>query len=114
MFILAVMGLWSGTISFGNILGTGIVAATLSIMGDHLGWKWAMVFSGLFVVFFCIWVFLQLTPHPTDVGLPDPNHTVVVDARKDDELEALVEDSHNLNTTLLGVSHSLEALDDVS
>lgn len=89
----AVMGLWSGTISFGNILGTGIVAATLAIMGDSLGWRWAMVFSGIWVVFFAVWVFLQLTPHPTDLGLPDPNK----------ELDSLL-DNEESKQRLLNVS----------
>lgn len=89
----AVMGLWSGTISFGNILGTGIVAGTMAIMGDHLGWRWAMVFSGIWVVFFALWVYLQLTPHPSDLGLPDPNHEDATPARKQSELEALIEEN---------------------
>lgn len=69
----AVVGLWSGNASFGNILGTGICALFLSARPSPGRWQGAMVTAGALCALHGLCMFAWLAPHPRDKGLPDVN-----------------------------------------
>ena len=80
----AVVGLWSGNASFGNILGTGICALFLGARATPGRWQGAMIAAGVLCALHGVLMFAYLAPHPRDRGLPDVNDGSGGDEEEDD------------------------------
>eukprot|EP01079_Euglenida_sp_SAG-EU17-18_P011817 gene11817-45_t len=74
----AVIGLWAGNASTGNIVGTALCVIALHLFGGpddtrEMGWQFCMVLTACFLALMGIIVFLFAAPTPMMLGLPDPN-----------------------------------------
>ena len=71
------MGIWNSHTSLGNIFGTLIAAAFVSV-----NWGLSFIVPGLVIAGVGVIVFFFMVPDPSMVGLPNPNLKKEVRAHK--------------------------------
>jgi sugar phosphate permease len=86
----ALLGLWSGCSSVGNIVGANIVvwalASTDKVPGTlaHGDWRVAIAATGILLITSALVVGAALENHPLDCGLEDPNAEVEIAGPSED------------------------------
>lgn len=88
-----IMGLWSSHTSFGNILGSLVASSVLG-----LGWGWAFVLPGIFILVVAILIYMFLVECPESIGLELPEKEVemsvegvaLVNSEKNDVVDEVI------------------------
>lgn len=62
----AVLGIWSGNGSFGNIVGAALVAIMFEIFHRTLAWKMALIVVGVLIALYGLLIHFLLVPDPRD------------------------------------------------
>ncbi|RMX66856.1 hypothetical protein DD238_004071 [Peronospora effusa] len=89
----AVLGIWSGNASLGNITGTGLVSLMFVLFDSTIAWKLAVIVAAIFAAFHGVLVYFFLYPDPKNVPY---RHELIENAKPEsakilDELEDITD-----------------------